>query len=381
MGEKVRIEIEDAEALVGRTIMGERVPVGTPGDYKPCVAKLPSGELLITAFFPGAFQAGSEYKVREDILLFRSGDGGRTWSGPANLTMDKGLHGREPYITVLSDGTILVTVHFLSIDVRNKSGHTMSYVHRSDDGGETWMSLLVQDRHLTPDAFVWTTRTILELSDGSLMMGAGSEGRGNNYVWRSHDGGRTWPETYRAEFRGLSDSYAEAVFNEGVWWQARSGKIHLIQRMDIQGAEQFFGEEAKKYLSKGDYCSCLIQWETTDGGHTFESPRPMGRIGEMYPSFLRVGGGMVLCTYTVRYGEGGVGVRAVLGEETEDGFRFDFKGDGIMLDTQTAAGVSSGGGFGPTVRLDDGTFVTSYSWRDAEHVTHMEVLRWRLPEG
>jgi len=28
--------------------------------------------------------------------------------------------------------------------------------------------------------------------------------------------------------------------------------------------------------------------------------------------------------------------------------------------------------------LDDGTVVTSYSWRDAEHVTHVEVIRWRL---
>jgi len=317
MAEKVTIEVEGPKALAGTTLTGERIPIGAPGDYKPCVAKLREGELALTAFVPGAFQAGPGYKTREDILLFRSEDAGLTWTGPENLTVDKGLRGREPYVTVLSDGTLLVTVHFLSIDVRNKDDFTKSYVHRSEDRGKTWTSTLVQDEHLAPGTFVWTTRNILELPDGSLMMGVASNGQENNYVRRSYDNGRTWPQTYRAEFRGLSPSYSQPIFNEGVWWQAQSGKIYLIQRLDISGAEQFFGEDARKYLAKGDYCSCLIQWETTDGGHTFESARAIGRIGEMYPSFLR---------------------------------------------------------------LDNGTLVTSYSWRDAQHITHMEVIRWRLPQ-
>jgi len=82
------------------------------------VAKLPSGELLLTAFFPGAFWAGPRYKTREDILSFRSNDEGKSWSGPENLTVAKGLRGREPYFTILADGTILMTVHFLTDDVR-----------------------------------------------------------------------------------------------------------------------------------------------------------------------------------------------------------------------------------------------------------------------
>jgi hypothetical protein len=34
----------------------------------------------------------------------------------------------------------------------------------------------------------------------------------------------------------------------------------------------------------------------------------------------------------------------------------------------------------PTVQLDDGTLVTSYSWRDAEYASHVEAVRWRLPD-
>lgn len=53
-----------------------------------------------------------------------------------------------------------------------------------------------------------------------------------------------------------------------------------------------------------------------------------------------------------------------------------------MLDTKTPVDQASGGGFGPTVQLDDGTLVTSYSYAGpGEWGTdfHVEVVRWRLP--
>ena len=97
----------------------------------------------------------------------------------------------------------------------------------------------------------------------------------------------------------------------------------------------------------------------------------------MYPAIIRLADGRLLCTFTVRAINEPLGLRAVLGEEYDD--RLDFDLDRFMLDTQTVPGVTSGGGFGPTVQLDDETLISSYSWRDAEHVTHIEVLRWRLP--
>lgn len=45
----------------------------------------------------------------------------------------------------------------------------------------------------------------------------------------------------------------------------------------------------------------------------------------------------------------------------------------------TFVGRSQGGGFGPTVQLEDGTLVTSYSYRDGDDRTRLEVVRWRLP--
>ena len=69
--------------------------------------------------------------------------------------------------------------------------------------------------------------------------------------------------------------------------------------------------------------------------------------------------------------------------ETHDGFRFDFKHDRIMLDAVTPIGQESGGGFGNTLQLDDGTLVSCYSYRAAgepKGYTYVEVVRWRLDE-
>ena len=51
-----------------------------------------------------------------------------------------------------------------------------------------------------------------------------------------------------------------------------------------------------------------------------------------------------------------------------------------MLDTRTPVGKYQGGGFGPTVQLEDGTLVTSYSYRGEDDKTHLEVVRWKPPQ-
>lgn len=74
-------------------------------------------------------------------------------------------------------------------------------------------------------------------------------------------------------------------------------------------------------------------------------------------------------------------VRAILGNETDDGFEFDFAHDRLMLDTRTPIDKPQGDGCGPTVQLDDGTLVTSYSYRGEDDKTRLEVVRWKLPQS
>lgn len=373
---EITIGIENPQTLVGKKITGERVPVGTPGDYKPCVARLPRGELLITAFFPVQLEKG---QAREEMYLFRSADGGLTWSPHENLTVDCGILGREPYLTVLRDGTALVTVHFLSQDLRNTAGYTQSYVYRSADAGRTWMATRTElDGVRVPGGMTCTSRNVLELHDGSLMLGASGAGPEEAYVWRSYDGGATWAEKYRSRIEQLDPDYPWPWFGEAVWWQAPSGKIYLIDRLDSRFVGELVDEQPQVEVY-ADHYDRMILYETSDEGRTFRPVRTFGVIGQMYPSVLKLNDGRLLLTFTVRAVHEPLGVRAIVGEELDDDMRFDFEHDQILLDTQTPAGVQSGGGFGRTDQLADGTLVTSYSWRDTEQVTHLEVLRWHLP--
>ena len=54
----------------------QRVPLGEADDYKPCMTRMADGTLLIVAFHQHKLEGSA---VREDMLLFRSTDGGRSW--------------------------------------------------------------------------------------------------------------------------------------------------------------------------------------------------------------------------------------------------------------------------------------------------------------
>ena len=177
----------------------------------------------------------------------------------------------------------------------------------------------------------------------------------------------------------LRDDYPYPFLGEAVWWQAPSGRILVLARVDSPLAGRFAVEIDDPEFGRSDNVDRLILYGSDDRGRSFQPLEAFGRPGEMYPAILRLADGRLLLTFTVRALHRPLGVRAVVGRETADGFAFDLARDRLMLDVRTAPGVYSGGGFGRTVQLDDGLLVTSYSWRDAQFVVHSEVVRWRLP--
>jgi hypothetical protein len=362
------VAVDHPKLLKGRVLPCERIPLGEPDDYKPCIALLPSGELLLTAFHQ--YQRPGN-KVLERTLLFRSKDGGRTWSNPEKLD----LLGREPYLTVLKDGTIFLTGHLLAGDVRNRWGYTCGFLHRSTDGGRTWDSVRIESEGMKPKASNHSTRNVLQLDDGTLLWGVDYDGGDGPYLlWRSRDNGRTWDRTGRCQPRDFKSRYG--FFGGETWlWQARLGKIWALVRVDSNELPI----KGRPIKARNDQADHFILFSSADGGRTFDRTRDLGDYGEMYLSILRLRDKRLLLTFTVRDLAPRLGVRAVPGVETEDGFTFDLSKDRVMLDTRTPPGRSQGGGFGPTVQLEDRTLVTSYSYRGTDDRTHLEVARWKLP--
>ncbi len=363
-----KIRIENPRNLPTVDIACKRVPLGEPGDYKPCIALLPDGELLLTAFHQHKKEGG---KVLEQNLLFRSNDGGKSWSKPQPLD----LLGREPYLTVLKDGTIFMTGHLLAQDVRNMFGVTCGYLHRSTDRGTTWQSIRIPSEVIKPKASNHTSRNVLELSDGTLLLGVDYDGGGGPFfVWRSNDRGQTWDRSRKCEPSDFQSIYG--FFGGETWlWSAASGKVWALVRVDSKE----FPIAGRTIEVKGDQSDHFILYASTDQGLTFRRVQDFGDYGEMYMSILRLADKRLLLTFTVRDLKPPLGVRAIAGTELEDGFDFDFSHDRLLLDTLTPIGKPQGGGFGPTVQLADGTLVTSYSYRGSDDEPHLEVVRWRLP--
>jgi hypothetical protein len=210
-----RIAIENPRSLAAADIPCKRVPLGEPGDYKPCIAQVPGGELLLTAFHQHKKAGG---KILEQNLLFRSLDGGKSWSKPQPLD----LLGREPYLTVLTDGTLFMTGHLLAQDVRNTFGVTCGFVHRSTDGGKSWHSIRVPSEEIKPKASNHTSRNVLELADGTLLLGVDYDGGGGPYfVWRSTDRGQTWDRSRKCDPIDFQSIYG--FFGGESWlWATRS---------------------------------------------------------------------------------------------------------------------------------------------------------------
>jgi hypothetical protein len=380
--EKVRVGLEDfVEVRNPRSLPGnlpaKRISLGKVDDYKPCIERLPDGVLVLVAFHQhqvGEFveEQKTTKKILEPILFFRSTDGGETWSKARVL---EGVPGREPYLSVLRDGTLLLTVHLLSQDVRNRDGYTHSYIHRSTDVGYTWVTARVEPEGLDPNSGAITSRNVIELQDGSVLMGVSGPRAGQDFVWRSTNSGETWEEE-AAIVAGVPVDYPYPFFGEAVLWQVPSGRIYSIVRVDSRYfPKQSETSRAKEYI---DHFDRMILYASSNRGQTWDPAGDFGDYGEMYPAFLKLSSNRLLLTFTVRSGKSPLGIQAVLGEEQEDGFAFDFEHDRIMLDTKTPEGLLSGGGFGRTIELDDGTLVSSYSYRDAENHTHLEVIRWRL---
>ena len=378
------IEVKNPKAIGVDRLAAERIPIGIKDDYKPCVARLPDGELLLIGFnAPQGKPLDAEYS-----FLYRSRDGGRTWSKRQDLD----FIGREPYFSVTPSGVVFVTTHVLPAARGSTESYCYCQLYRSDDGAKTWTETKIpfddamraarRDGKRPETANTGTARNVLELDDGTFIFGVGS-GHGAALIWQSSDEGRSWDKTLAGQYSSPDiGKYPGSIHNEAFMFLASNGDVLSIKRVIPEYFPVIPGSKDTPH-GHNDQFHRLVVYRSSDRGASWSFEEFDSWYGEMYPSVLRLQDGRLLFTYTQRTSvppnTPPLGLRAAIGEQTPDGFRFDFKHDRIMLDTKTPANLTSGGSFGPTVQNDDGTLVSSYSYRKADNSLHCEVVRWKLP--
>ena len=128
---------------------------------------------------------------------------------------------------------MFITASFVVEDFRNTQGYTYAIVYRSTDGGITWsmQPIYAEDvPGVRAKSVTRTSRNILGLNDGSLILGVGA-GTSTDYLWRSFDQGQTWDKSLESQVIGYDEAAnGDPWYGEMVFVQAANGDLLGIDR-------------------------------------------------------------------------------------------------------------------------------------------------------
>jgi len=329
-----------------------RARIGQRNLYKTAVALLPNGEVLATAC----------YRDEEDtfrIKVYRSGDEGRTWEEVQ--TEGATVLGKEPALTCLADGTLLLVSQIMGEGVG---------LYRSIDGGTTWTE---------PQCELSTyNRNILPQADGSLLL---FDVRSR---LRSTDGGQTWGQ--REEF-SVEDA-PDFHFGETAIVQLEEDHFLATQRLYGEEYEALTGDliadlpECKGMPNRHECTDHMVLLESEDGGLHWSKPRSFLEYGEVHAYLLPLADGRLLATWSNYHLP--FGSLAVLSEDNGQTWDTDHP-------IQLSISLTGYTGWANSIQLPNGDILTAYAitaYLEAEDHKAMEpgrgdtaaeVVRWRLP--
>jgi hypothetical protein len=353
----------------------------------------------------GLDSSGAIY-VAIHTRVFTSKDGGRSWTSREVdvKSWDERLANRSDIVAegygsfgVLRDGTLL-----WSYSIR-----TDSYLLRSIDGGSSWERWGKIEAEPPYNAAYGGQNDIVELPDGTVVWpvmlyselpeGETWEQRLEDIrergqwegppifaasVYRSLDGGRTWPE------RALLQPWG----GETNVMSLRSGSLLAAiryQRFFIAPPPANEPPELAELAAKAP--GKASEWpgkqvffaDSTDGGRTWINFRPLwrkkgGKIdmehGEAHGHIIQLADGRVLLAHEHRYPRNTSGFRARVSHDEGQTWRPE------------VYHLSRGTGYGASVQIADGTIVTVCGNTplddNAKPLTpfQAQVVRWRLPD-
>ena len=332
-----------------------RVRIGGRGLYATSLARLPDGALIASPHI------GNPDVQR--VSIWHSIDEGLTWQQID--TRGDELYGAGTALHCLTDGSLLL--------------HTGT-LYRSADGGTSW-------RRIACPA-VGVVRNIVTHTDGTL------EIYGAHTDW--HAGHEPPPETLQGIATGYRQKSAGARVDRRNW-RTRStdagetwSPLELLHEEDHQINDDLDWESLQPTLHEASVLTLsashllaatrrtdpqrTVLIESRDAGATWSAPRELLGSGEIHGHLLDLGDGRILCTYARH--ELPRGIYAIVSDDR--GATWD-----VDHPTLLAHSLAEFYGWPTSIRMDDGTIMTSYTIKGYEETTHVndsatEVVRWAL---
>lgn len=339
--------------------------------YKPTLVRFDDGELLCAPFLSHLHEECTPPMREEHIVFLSSGDDGRTWRevGPR-------IPGREARLQLLADGTLVTTCHLLGYDLNNTGTCLMGF-RRSTDRGRTWETQWMTVEDLQPGAKqVLVSRNVLEMPDGSILLGVSSYWPGDvsfpcrNWFFRSTDSGKTWSEKMP-----VTVDYGSPInipfFSETDMHRFASGRIMCLSRFNARYPKR--DTTAPPGLEGGTHLRIFSLDEST---MTWTEEGEFLDYHNVHPQLLELRDGRLLCSYGVRYFP--FGAQAVL--SADEGRTWDVDHPYII----SWFSWNSSCGYPHSVEMPDGSILTAYTTRrypgdrDEEEELFSEVVRWQL---
>lgn len=379
--ERYLMNVENNSALPD-TIEGRITRLEGRYDFKPHIGRLLNDEIIMFVAHAHAEETITTHTAKNSpramtshVVMYRSNDGGVSWGWGRHVREMAGGH--EPSVSVIDDD-IFVLCHFQGDggypDSFAERLYPYSVIYRSTDNGKTFSKIFI-DRGFTktsPAERIYVGRNVIKLSDDRIFFGICAGSR--QFGAYSENQGESW-YIKEASVRGCRyDGKDRSFFTEAVFFHTNSGRFMMLSRVDLAYAifdkplPHDSGYERKTALDNFDG---EVLFESKDHGLTWEPLRAVGFASLMYPSIVNLSDNKMLFTYTVReippVNSGcihpKVGVQAVIIEERDDGYiDFNLNRDVIVIDDSTPDSMRNAGCFGNSIRLNDGTFLTPFSY-------------------
>jgi hypothetical protein len=278
-------------------------------------------------FLAFVFNQPNHARTEGDVDCWHSADG-QLWTRRSGVTRHEPRTVRMNHAAGLNTaGEVVVLVNgWDKIDPERSAASRPlpTHAYRSPDGGKSWedhgpvFAPVPELSHVVPFG------DILQAADGDLVVGAYafSNGKGNIYAARSHDGGRTWPEVNPI----VRDKHCEAAMlhtGSGRWLAAsrRFGILDLelfasdddarswksLGTLDVKPVssahllELSDGRILLTYGDRGPAAGRGIAARTSrDGGRTWTDPQllvPVEKTDCGYPDALELTNRRVLIAY------------------------------------------------------------------------------------